>query len=314
MLAIPLLLASTASAQEGPELHGLWMPTSQVRPVDEPDAAPAGAEAALTSWGLSTPTPPIRLIEDRWVLANILAFEHTRTRIGGAGFLAGDEATQDLFRIQWGLASVWTPSDRATVAVLVQPGIYSDLAGPFGVDDMGLVALALGVWKFSDGFALGLGGGSVQFFGRPTLTPLLSLTAETGRLSVSLLLPQEGAVWVRLADAASIGVRGSFDGGFYHVRPDDSRLPEAYQTYSVLTAGPVLQLTLRDRLIVELDGGLAPLRTLDVYADRDTRVLAMSLEPGWSLAATLRVAMGQPADEEEPAEAADDSADEDQSD
>lgn len=281
-------LALSAVAASGPEIHGIVMPRSEVGPVDAVPLDTTGMGVSVREWGVSTPTPPLKLVEDRWQLANLVAFEHTFLAFDNPpSFVAADHA--NLFRIQWALVSLWTPSDRATLVVLAQPGLYSDFGGALAGRDFGFVGMLLGAWRFGEGFSAGLGGGYVQLFGRPTLTPFLALDAEKGRLSVHVLAPREAEVWVRLADPARLGAIGTMDGGFYLTHPDHPTYTDIFQEYSVLIAGPAAELTVREKLALTLTGGWALRRQMELYVDPDTLLVDFSAEPG--LAFELQLAL-----------------------
>ncbi len=288
-LGVLAALAGSAFAQGGPEVHGVYMPRSDVGPISTVPVDTNGMSAGVMAWGISTPTPPITLIEDRWVLANLLAFEHTSLGFEGGDLLGIPDGHKDLFRIQWALVSAWTPSDKLSVILLAQPGLYSDFAAGISGADFGFVGMALGAWKFGEGFSAGLGVGYVQLFGRPTVTPFVSVDAEVGRLSVDALVPREAAIWLRLADPLRLGFRGSLDGGFYHVQPADPTLGDVFQEYSVLMVGPALELTAKEKLRLTLSGGRALRRQLEVYEDRDTVLVDFALEPGWAGGAELGI-------------------------
>jgi len=294
-----LLAPLAAMAAAGPEVHGVVMPRSGVRPIDRVPVDTTGMGVSVQAWGLSTPTPPLTLVRDRWRLANLFAFEHTSLRTDDApDFLATPTGRQDLYRAQWSLVSVWTPSDEATLLLVAQPGLYTDFDGPLSGRDLGFVAIGVGTWTFSDQLTAGLGAGYIQLFGRPTVSPFLALDAELGPVVLHVLAPREAELWVHPVEPLGLGVVGTTEGGFYHVHPDDPAVSDAYQEYSVITVGPAAALTLRDRLRLTVHGGRALRRELEVYRDEDSLLVDFAAEPGWVLGAGLQVVLDTGDDDE----------------
>lgn len=101
------LLSAPAPAQQGPEVHGRW---HLERGLQGDDALPQGSQpsARTWTWGLSTPTPPITIVAERWRLLNLVDFEHTHV-----SFLAGPLSLEDGSFSTLGLG-IWRFSDKVS--------------------------------------------------------------------------------------------------------------------------------------------------------------------------------------------------------
>lgn len=281
---------AVAHAQGGPEVHAESLRGLSVASVNDRAVGSVDTRAAVDAVGFSTPLPPLKPVDGRWMVVPLLDFEYTRLRFDGAGLPAA--ADHDLFRARVGLLNVVEVFEALELAAMVQPGLYSDFGGPLSADDVGWTALALGSWSVSGSrsgsLSIGAGAGYVQFFGRPRWTALGQLKLDRERLQIDALLPRTAALWWRATGPWWLGAEAELDGGFYRVHPSESDAVQAvFQEYSRARAGLGARLVLRDRLQITLSGAVIPQTRATVYRDADTALFAYALSPGWSVGGQL---------------------------
>lgn len=283
---------SVAQAQSGPELHVQSISGLSIEAVDGVSAESIDTRLSVFATGFSTPLPPLLLLEERWAVVPLVDLEYTRLRFEGAPLPEAED--HDLFRARLGVLNVLQLSDELGIVALVQPGLYSDLGGPLSTDDLGVTALALGSWSFSDTLSVGAGAGYVLFFGRPRWTPFGQMRLDGERLQVDVLLPRMATAWWRAAGPLWLGAEAEIDGGFYRLHPDSTDAVQAvFQEYSRSRVGLGARMLVKDKLVLELTGAVVPRTRATVYVDADNPLFEYELGPGWSVVGQVSLDLGQ---------------------
>lgn len=282
-LLLMALWPTAARAQGGPEVHVQHTSGMSVEAINGTPLASADTRLGVSSAGLSTPLPPLRLFEQRWAVIPVADFEYTRLRVEGASLTAALD--HDLYRARVGLLNVVQATAKLGFVALVQPGFYTDFGGRLSTDDVGLTALALGTWAASESLSLGVGGGYVLFFGRPRWVPFGQVEVGGDRVEIDVLLPRVATAWWNAAGPVWVGAEAEIDGGFYRLHPDAAdEIQAVFQEYSRSRVGVGARVQVRDALIFELVGAVTPRTRATVYVDADTPLFDYELSPGWTVA------------------------------
>jgi hypothetical protein len=293
-MSVALALLATAAAQEaGPQLYTQALGGLGLRSVNGVGLSHLDARLSVTNLGISSPLPPLRLVEARWALVPLVDAEWARLRFDGS--LPGTVDDRDLYRARVGLANTFDLTQRVGVVAFVQLGLYSDLGGPLSGDDLGLSVMGLGSWAVSDAWSLGAGAGYVWVFGRPRWAPIVQAAAGLDRVEIDVLLPRSAELWWNASGAVWLGGGAELDGGFYRLHPDRSAAPGQeglFQEYSRLDLGGGVRWKGRDTLILELTGALVPRVVASTWRDADTELLEVRLSPGWSVAGQVALDLG----------------------
>jgi len=164
-------------------------------------------------------------------------------------------------------ANVQWDDDWGTVIILY-PGIHSDMDDVSG-SDIYFSGAAMGIYRFSEDFLLSAGIYYDDSFGFPQLLPMVGLQWQISEsLTLDGLLPQYLVFSYQADPILSIGLK-------YNVAGDQYRLSEykpwknTVINYTQMMAGPFVDLTLVDNLVLRLEGGYAFNREFE-FRDDDT--------------------------------------------
>ena len=283
MKLLALLVLANAAHAGGPEASVDFLPASG---TSDPGAA-ALSDEVRRIWSLgfaaSTPTPPIKLVPDRWLLVNTLAASDTRLVSTDAAWPGTDDETRHITSLRYGLLSVVTPSERWLFLATVTPALASDFASPLSSRDLVVTATGIVGYHPAEHLTVGLGGGYVSFLGGPMPIALGLFRGQWEAGRIDLLLPQSAVFMLEPTEAFAIGLDTRIKGGYYHQTTTDTAFPKGvFLQHSTGTAGPRAELTLRGRVRVFATGGYTFLRRLVFSEDVRTQIAEVDLDPTWA--------------------------------
>ena len=152
--------------------------------------------------------------------------------------------------------------------LLLYPGIHSDMDDISG-SDIYFSGAAMGLYRFSEDFLLSAGIYYDDSFGYPQLLPMVGLQWQISEpLTLDALLPQYLVFAYRADPILAIGLK-------FNVVGDQYRLSEwkpwknTLINYTQIMAGPFVDVTLVDNLVLRLEGGYAFNREFE-FRDDDT--------------------------------------------
>ena len=153
-------------------------------------------------------------------------------------------------------------------ALLLYPGIHSDFKDLEG-DDVYFSGAALLSYRFSEDFLLSGGLYYDDSFGYPQLLPMLGVQWRLSEeLTLDGLLPQYLVFAYRAGDRLAVGLKYMVSGDQYRLS-ENKPWKDTIVKYSQMLAGPFVDITLADHLVLRLEGGFAFSREFE-FQDDDT--------------------------------------------
>jgi hypothetical protein len=160
--------------------------------------------------------------------------------------------------------------DSWAMLTLLSPGIASDLQGELSFDDLVLEAALVGVYSFSERFAVGLGAGYNPRLGMQFPMPVLALRwLPMPMLRFEAIMPQNATVAFLPHPIISLGLEGTLEGGSYHGDPDRYGVANPQLRYSLAKAGPTVTVNPAPWLHLQLAGGYGFMRRLEFFDGTD---------------------------------------------
>ncbi len=158
--------------------------------------------------------------------------------------------------------------DNLGTALILYPGIHSDLEDVEG-DDVYFSGAALLSYRFSEDLLLSGGFYYDDSFGYPQLLPMLGIQWRMGEdLTLDGLLPQYLVFAYRANTRLAVGLKYIISGDQYRLS-ENKPWKDTIVKYSQMLAGPFVDITLADHLVLRLEGGFAFNREFE-FQDDDT--------------------------------------------
>jgi len=161
-------------------------------------------------------------------------------------------------------------SESWSMLTLVSPGLASDFQDDLSFDDLVLEVALVGIYAFSDRFALGLGAGYNPMLGMQFPMPVVAARwAPLPTIKLEAILPQSASLAFQPHPFVDVGLQGALEGSSYHGDPDRYGTDNPQLRYSLAKVGPTVTVHFTPWLHLHLAGGYAFMRRLEFYDGLD---------------------------------------------
>lgn len=270
--ALPVCATPVTAQESVAELEATWYPTSRVARARGGPAAEA--RVAVYRGGVVL---PLLLQGDRTLFVPRLS--GSRVGITPAPIDPSEPVwVEALHDLDLELVLLRTLTERWRVALVVAPGVATD-GRNVAREHLTMQGAALFTREGAAGGSWGVGASVTNSFGEVLAIPLVALQGGWGRTRVDLLLPARAEASWPLTERVVLGMRAGVDGNVYGLGREGT-LQGGVVRYSVVDAGPTVDVALTTALHLALAGGVSLARRLEVEDGTGVRVEDAALRRG----------------------------------
>jgi len=150
----------------------------------------------------------------------------------------------------------------------VSAGLASDFEERVSIDDLAFNVSAMGMYRFSDTFSLGLGVSYSRQTRRFFPAPFIALNWEISeRFRVRGAIPASLNVEFRAAPWLTLGIRGALDANVFHLSGRKYGEPDMQFSYMTVNVGPKATVNLSDTTHLDLYASASAMRRYEYFVD-----------------------------------------------
>jgi len=162
-------------------------------------------------------------------------------------------------------------SERWGMMAFGDVGFASDFSDKVSSEDALLSVTAIGTYKLSQSFTVGLGGVYDRRTGKLAPLPAMLLSWRISeRARVRGFVPAHVTAEYRTTDWLDLGIRASFDGNRFHLGEEKFGVPKLQLAYSNLELGPKVTFNLSDWIHFDVYAAGAVYRRYELFHDDES--------------------------------------------
>jgi len=234
----------------------------------EPERGPPGFEVQVSSFETRVSIPTSY---SSGVVSNGLDYQ--QLRLDYTNPAPGAQLVEAAHALSYNLSWFQRLDESWSMLTLASPGLASDFRGELSVDDLALEVALVGIYAFSDRFAVGLGAGYNARLGMQFPMPVMAVRWQpTPTMKLEAILPQSATFAFQPHPILGVGIEAMLDGGSYHGDPDWYEPENPQMRYSLAKVGSRLTFHLMPWVHLQLASGYAFLRRFEFYDGTDELV------------------------------------------